>query len=152
MKTEIPKRTEVIFANSIFCIADKPDATRPQIRQTVQRINHCAIRTRIDRIHREIPPRRVFGNIGRKRYGCASAIGRDISAKSRHFVRQTTLQERHGAMIDTRRHNLDPGTVGEGHNLIRRRIGGNVDIADIDIQQRIANAPADEQNLRTIAA
>ena len=60
--------------------------------------------------------------------------------------------KRHGAVRDAGRHALDAGGFGAAHHLVGQRGGRDVDIADRDVQQRIAHRAADHARFLAIAA
>src|SRR5207244_7881752 len=58
----------------------------------------------------------------------------------------------HGAVVEAGRHALDAGGPGAADHLIGKRRGRNIDIADRNLQSRVADRAADHARFLAVAA
>ena len=150
MKPEEPQNAQVIFADAQIRVTNKPDPPRKHVRQATQRINHRAACLRIDRVQGEIAPRRIFGHAGRIRHNRMAAIGCNITAQGCHLMRHAVNDDRHGAMLQARRHRAKPGGPGDIQHRFGVRICRQINITDRHIKNGVAHAAAHEQGLKTL--
>ncbi len=75
------------------------------------------------------------------------SVGFDIAPEGCHLVRDLSGDHRDGAVIQSRRDGAQPARLCQANDHIRGGIGGQVDIGDRSVQQRVAYAAADEKRL-----
>jgi hypothetical protein len=84
VKAEETQDAQVILADPVMGIADEPDAPRRRSRQPLtRRVEHLAVRRRVKRVHREIPPMRIFLHPVGEGHGRAPPIRRHVAAQGR---------------------------------------------------------------------
>ena len=118
---------------------------RLQIGQAAQRVDDAAISLRIKRVHGEIAPRGVLGDIGGKSHGGVAAIGGDVAAKGCDLMRHALGDHRDSAMFDPGRNNPKPRGFRYIGDDFGQSIGGDINISHSPRHQRIAHAAANKQ-------
>jgi hypothetical protein len=101
----------------------------------------------VERVHREIAPRRVLApvvGIGDDR---VAAVGRDVTTQCRYLDRTCGGDGSNRAVREAGRNRLDPRILESLDHLLWRQARGNVDIGDVDPEQRVAHRTTDEARL-----
>ncbi|MPL60848.1 hypothetical protein SDC9_06410 [bioreactor metagenome] len=145
-EAEEAQDAQEILADALRGFADEAQPARRQIGQPLtQRVEHGAIGAGVERVHREVAPRRVFLDPGREGDGGVAAEGLDIAAEGGDLVRLVIGDHRDRAMLDPGRHGTQSGRLGQRHDLLGPRIGGNVDVRDRSAKGGIAHAATDQE-------
>ncbi len=138
----------MILRNPLQRIADEADMAGIKVRQTAEIVeDRAARRIGIERVDREIAPRRIFTPVVGERHIRAPPVGADIAAQRRHLDPGAAGDRGDRAVIDTGRDRLDPRRFEQGDHLLRRVRGRDVEIGHVDAEQRIAHRAADEPRL-----
>ena len=72
------------------------------------------------------------------------------AAQRRHLERHLAGDDRHRAVLDAGRNGVQPGAIGEAHDVARQRRGRDVDILHRSAHQRVAHRAADGARLGTL--
>jgi hypothetical protein len=142
VKAEKPQNPQVIFANARGRIAHKAHAPCHQVWQAAERVYHLTIGAGIKRIHGEIAPRGIFGQIVRKFDSGMTAMGLHIAPEGCDLKPFACDHHRDRAMFQPRGHGAQPCRLGQRDNRLGPRIGRDIDICDRNAHQRIAHATA----------
>src|SRR5204862_88636 len=100
----------------------------------------------------EVAPLRVADPVAAERDLRLAAERLGVLAYCRDLKRLRIDDEGHGAVVDARRHALDAGGPGAADHLIGKRRGRNIDIADRNLQLRVADGAADHTCFLAVAA
>ena len=142
MNAEEPEDAQVILGDARGGIADEAHAPGADIIQSADVIMHHAIGIDRQAVDGEIAPLGVADPVAAERHRRLAAEGLGILAQRGDLERLRVDHQRHGAVLDTGRHALDPGRLGAADHLGRQRSGRDIDIADRNPQQRIADRAA----------
>ena len=134
----------MVLGNSLERVADEAHAPRLDVGEAAEIVEQFA-RRGIGRqsIDGEVAPRRVFLPVVGKGDRRSAAIGRDVAAERGDLDRPAVADGGDGAMIDPRRHRLDPCRLEAGHDVIGQEAGGEVEVADRQAEQLVAHRSAD---------
>jgi hypothetical protein len=99
------------------------------------------------RVDGEVAPRRVLAPVLGVRDGRPAAVGGDVAAQRRHLDRRAVDDGGDGAVGEARRHRLDLRLREPRDHLLGRQPGGEVDVVDLELEQGVADAAADEARL-----
>ena len=151
METEEAQDAQMILGDPLQRVADEAHAPGLQVGQTAEIIEQFAGRgIGIERVHREIAPRRVLAPVVGKGDDGMAAIGRHVAAQRRNLDRPVGQDDRDRAMRDAGRHRLEStGAHPVDHRLGRQR-RRQVDIGDGQAQQHVAHRAADETTLQPL--
>jgi hypothetical protein len=118
--------------------------TRRQVRQPAEPVGDlAACRIGVERVDGEVAPRRILAPVVGEGNGGAPAVGRDIAAQGGDLHR-TALEDRGDrAVSDAGRHVADPRRVEPRLDLGRRQRRRQVDVLDLQAEQRVAHRAAD---------
>ena len=110
-------------------------------------VDRAARRLGAERVDREIAPGSVLAPVVGIGDGGAAAVGRDVAAQRRDLDRLALDDRGDGAVGEAGRHRLDPRACQPRHHLFRGEAGGEIDVADLQAEQGVADAAADEAGL-----
>jgi len=142
---EEAKDPQMILGDALKRFADEADVSRLEVGEAVEIIEDFAAR-RVggQGVDGEIAPRRILAPILGEGDRGAAAIGRDVAAQGGDLDRRAGEHRGDRAVGDSGRHRLDPSRLEPLHDLLGRKPRGEIDIADLEAQQRVAHAAADE--------
>ena len=132
-------------------IADEAHAAGFDIGKPADVIVHDAVGIDGKPVDGEVAPLGVANPVAAERDLGLAAEGLGILAQGRDLERLRIDHQRHGAVVDAGRHAFDAGGLGAADHLIGQRRGRDVDIADRNVQQRIADGAADHAGFLAIA-
>jgi hypothetical protein len=161
LETVVTQDAQHILGDPCRGIADKAHTMRREVGPPALGIEDRAVGREIDRVDREVAPRRVLLPAGAEGDAGVASVGLNISAQGRDFklaawgrwpfgsISGSILVDdcRHRAVRDPGRHHLDLGGLERGADHARPRRSGEIDIAANDPQQRVAHAAADKPRL-----
>ncbi len=147
-EAEIAQDAQMVFGDPGMRIADEAHAPGEQVGAAAEIIVQRAVdRVRIERVHREIAPRRILAPVGAERDGGAPPIGRDVAAQGGDLDRRATEHSGNRPVRDAGRHRLEAGALDALHHLFRGVGRRDVDILDRQSEQPVANGAAHEARL-----
>ena len=148
MEAEEAKDAQVILGDAGEGIADEAHAARFEIVEAAEIVEYLAARRiRGQRVDREVAPGGVLLPVPGIGDGGAAAVGRDVAAQRRDLDGATGKDGGDGAMGKAGRDRPDGARLQPAHHLLGREPGGEIDVADVHRQQRVADAAADETGL-----
>jgi hypothetical protein len=140
LKAEIAQDPQVILADALVGIADEAQAPCLKVGDATEPVEHLkTVRVGIERVHREIAPRRIVLPIMREGDGSAAAIGRDVMAQGGDLYRPAMQHGGDSAVFDAGRHIADAGSIEPPDHLLRHQRGRNVDVLHLDAEQGVAH-------------
>ena len=139
MNAEEPEDTQIVLGNATVGVADEAHASCRDIRQPADMVMHDASGVDRQPVDREIAPFGVARPVATECNLSLAAVGLDVLAQGRDLERPGFDHQRHGTMLDTGRYALDAGGLGAADHLGRQRRGRDIDVADRDPEQCIAN-------------
>ena len=143
-KPEIAQGAQVIFADTLGGILDKPHPPRAQIKKTFKRVDHPPLRIRVKRVHRKITAQRIVEDTVRKSDNRASPVRFHIPAEGRHLEPLTAADHGDSSMFHARRYGFQPSARGKSHDTLGQCIGRHVDIAIRHAQKRVPHTAPDK--------
>ena len=136
-----------VFAIAVGRVADHAQPARAQILDAVVIVEHVARgRVVIERVDREVAPRRIFVLLAVQVVGqhaavfVDQAVDVDQRAKRRHLDR--LLAEHHVHQLEAAAD--DERAPKMRLDLLRRGIGGDVEVLRRDVEQQVAHGAADD--------
>ena len=144
MKTEQPQDAQIVLADARRRIPDETNASRLQIRDAADEIDHFAVSGRVERVHREVATCCVFVPVGGERDDGAASVGGDIAAQCRDLERRAVGDRGHRAVLDAGRHCAETGSLQALYHLVRRQRRCDVDVRHFALEKRVAHRAADE--------
>ena len=125
-------------------VADEADPPSRQVGLAAEIVEDLqADRVRGQGVDREVAPGGVLPPVVRIGDGGPAAVGCDVAPQSRDLDRLAGDDGGDGAMGESGRHRLDPRLAEPLHHLRRLKAGGEVDVADLEPEQGVADAAAD---------
>ena len=147
VEPEKAQNAKTILGDPSIGLADEPDAAGDDVRISADRIVNCAATVDGERIDGEIAPLGIGDPVAAEADDGVPAIGLDILAERGHFVADVIGNQRDGAVVDPGRHGLESGRARPAHDVVRKRGGGEVDVADRLAEKRVADGTADDARL-----
>ena len=145
VKAEEAQDPQIILGDPRVRVADEAQAAGAQVGQAADRVDHRAVGPRIQRVHGEIAPHRVFGQVVRERDHRAAAKGFHVAAEGRDLERAAARDHGDGAVLDPGRDRLQPRGEGQRGGLVGPGGGRDVDVVHRLAQQRVPDrAPHDK--------
>ena len=148
-KAEIPQDAQIVLADAALGVFDEAHAAGHQIGHAAQRIDDRAAGIGIKRVHGEVAAPGILGEAVRKPHHSVTSIGLHIGAKGRDLVADTLRDQRDGAVVDAGGHRFQARRAGKADDPFGTRIRGDVHIRDVEPEQRVAHAAADDIGLLT---
>ena len=143
----------MVFGDPDPRVADESDMARLEIVEAAEIVeNLSAGGVGAERVDREIAAGGVFFPVLGESHLRPPPVGRDIAPKSRHFDRPAGEDGGDGAMGDSGGNRLDPGLLEPANHLVGSETSGEVDVVDVEIEQGVADAAADEAGLALFRA
>ena len=149
METEEPQDAQIVFHDALGGTSDKDDSLSQDIPVTICKVIYLSTRITVQRVHREVPPHGIGLPIAGIFHLGAAAIGFDIMAQRRHFVRLMINHHRHRAMFNPGRMGFQSSGSEDFNDTLRRQRGGKIDLGDGNFQNRIAHGTARHPRLAT---
>ena len=149
VKPKESQDAQIVLGDPRLGVTDKPEAVRKDVVNPAQGINDVAKSVGIQRVHREITPRRIDFNPLREGDFRAAAIGFEVLAKRRYLVCPPLGQNRHRAMRQPGRNHLEVAQERNVSDLFRRCVGGYINVTYRFIQHRVANAAAHQERTKS---
>ena len=144
-ETKIAQDAQMILGNALRGIANEAQTLCLQIGQTAEIVGNLArLRIRIERIDREIAPRRIFPPVVRKGHGGAAAVGGNIAPQGRDFERAPIGYGGDRAVIDAGGHRFEARRLEPPHHLFGPKRRGHIDIVHGAPQKAVAHRAADD--------
>ena len=117
-ETKIAQDAQMILGNALRGIANETQTLCLQIGQTAEIVRNLArLRIRIERIDREIAPRRIFPPVVRKGHSGAAAVGGHVAPQGRDFERAPIGDGGDRAVINAGGHRFKPRRLEPLHHL-----------------------------------
>ena len=151
VNAEEPQDAQIILGDPPVGVADEAHPPCRDIGKPADVVMHDALGVDRQAVDGEIAPLGIAHPVAAERDPGLAAEGLDILAQGRDLERLRVDDQRDGAMLDAGRHALDAGEPGAADHLVRQRGGGDIDIADRKLQQRIADRAADDARLLAVA-
>ena len=151
VETEEAQDAKVIFLDALLGIADETHAPRGQIGEPADIIVDRAVGCRRQGVDGEIAPLGVGLPVAAEGDLGVAAIGLHILAQRGHLERMLVDNDGDGAVLDAGRHRLEAGGRDALDHFLRHRRGGDVDLMDGQIEQRIAHRAADYARFLAVA-
>jgi len=130
-----------------FCRrADKAHALFQKVGPAAHRVQHKAVAGGIKRIHGEIAPCGIAGDISAKGDLCVAAIGFHVMAKGCDLVWHALRQDGDGAMFETRWDRAQACRLASGNHLFGQGIGGQINVPDAAPECCVAHSAADHEH------
>ena len=121
-----------------------------EIGKPADQIDDRAVRRRIERVDREVAALGVAPPVAAEVHLGTAAIGLDVIAQCRHFIRPACGDNRDGAMLDAGRHRLEAGRFGPPRRFPGQRRRRDVDVRHGLAEQTIAHCAAGHPRLLAI--
>ena len=151
MDPEKPQDAQIILSYPLVRISDEADTPCRDIVQSADVIVHDAIGVNRQPVDGEVAPLGIAHPIASERDFRLAAEGLGVLAQRRDLERLGFDDERHRAMFNTGRYALDAGCLGAADHFGGQGGGRNIDIADRNLQQRIADRAADHARFLAVA-
>ena len=151
MHAEEAQDAQIILGDALAGIADEAHASGCDIGQPADMVVHEALGIDGKPVDGEVAPFRVANPVAAERDLGLAAKGLGVLAQGRDLERLRIDHQRDGAVVDAGRHAFDAGRLGAADDFVRHRRGRDVDIADRNFQQRIADGAADHAGFLAIA-
>ena len=132
-------------------IADEAHAPGFDIGKPADVVMHDAVGIDGKPVDGEVAPFRIANPVAAERDLGLAAEGLGILAQGRDLERLRIDDQRHGAVVDAGRHAFDAGGLGAADDLVGQRRGRDVDVADRNVQKRIAHGAADHAGFLAVA-
>ena len=151
VEAEEAQDAQVVFGDALMRIADEAHAPRRQIGQPADIIVDRAVARHRQRVDGEIAPLGVRLPVAAEGDLGVAAIGLHVLAQRGDLERMLVDDHGDGAVLDAGRHRLEAGGLHAAHHLLRHRGGGDVDLVDRHVDQRIAHRAADHARFLAVA-
>jgi hypothetical protein len=152
-KAIVAQDAQMILGDPRCGIANKAHAAAVQIGNTAEIVIDCpGFGIGIERIDREIAPRRIVVPLAGESDHRAAAVGFDIVAQRRDLVMIAARDRSHGAMRNASRNHLYIRRLQPPRHLVRQQWRRQVDVGHRQRQQRVAHRAADDLHRPAIAA
>ena len=132
-------------------IADEAHALGFDIGKPADMVMHDAVGIDGKPVDGEVAPFRIADPVAPERNPGLAAKGLGILAQGRDLERMQFDDQRDRAVVDAGRHAFDAGRLGAADDLVGQRRGCDIDVAEGNIQQRIAHGAADHAGFLAIA-
>ena len=152
VEAEEAEDAQIIFLDALFCFADEAHASFDEIAITAERIEHGSVAVGIKCVQREVAPPRVLLPILREGDRGVPPICLDVASERRHLEWHAVNDHRHRAVLDPRRHGLEPGSPRKRHHAIRQSCRREVDLGDGNSEQRVAHRATHGAGRHTVLA
>ena len=135
----------MVLGDALRGIADEAQPLRRQIAEPAEIVvDRAGLGVGIERVDREVAPRRVLAPVERKGDGRAAAVGRDVAAQRGHLEPAALGDGGDGAMVDAGRHRLQTRRLQPRDHLFGQQRGGQVDVLHRAAEQAVAHRAADD--------
>ena len=145
MDAEEAQDAQIVLGDPRRRVADEADAPGAQVGKAAERIDQRAVGLGVERVHGEVAPGRVLGDVVGEGDDRAAAVGGDVAAEGRDLERLVLGDHGDGAVRDAGRHRCRPAAAASAITGLGPRVGGDVDVGDRAAEQRVAHAAADEE-------
>ena len=144
MNAEEAQDAQVIFGDPPRSLADETDPALRDILKSADIVVHRSIRGRGQCIDGEIAPLGVARPVAPERHLRLAPERFDVLAQGRHLVGPPVDDQRHGAMLDAGRHELDVRCAWRGGSLRPERRWSRYRLQRPAPHQRVAHRAADD--------
>ena len=136
---------QVILGDARRRVADEAHMPGLEVGQAAQGVDQRAVGPGIERVHGEVAPCCILGEVAGEGDGRVAPEGLDIAAEGGDLEGTAAGHQRHRAVGQAGRHRFEPGRLRQGHHRLGRRVGGEVEIGHRLAEQGVAHAAADEE-------
>jgi hypothetical protein len=147
-EAEEAQDAQVIFGDARIGIADETNMPGGEVGDAAEIVVDFPRRgVGIERVDREITPRRVLAPVVGERHGRAAPVGRHVAPERRHLIDFVAGHRGDGAVLDPGRYRLDARSSEQRRHAVggvRRR---EVDVRGLDPEQRVAHRAPDDPRL-----
>ncbi len=151
MNAEEPEDAQIVLGDPLVRVADEAHAPGGNIVKPADVIVHDAGGVDRQAVDGEVAPLRVDDPVAAERDLGLAAERLGILAQRGDLERMRIDDQRHGAVVDAGRHALDAGRLGAADHFGGQRGGRDIDVADRNLQQRVADRAADHARFLAIA-
>ena len=151
MKAKQTKDAQIILADALARLADEAHAADGEIGETVHIVMHGAMDVEKQRVHGEIAPSRVGGEIATETDDRATSVGLDILAQCRDLEGSPVDDDRHRAMLVTGGNDLRAGGARAARHFVGRGGRREIDIGDRFIEPGVPHGAADNARFLAVA-
>ena len=151
VNAEKPEDAQIILGDPLVGVADEAHAPGGNIGKAPDVIVHDAFGVDRQAVDGEVAPLGIDNPVAAERHLGLAAEGFGILAQRRDLERLRIDDQRHGAVVDAGRHALDAGRLGAADHLLGQGGGRDIDVADRNVQQRIADRAADHARFLAVA-
>ena len=130
IEAEEAEDAQIILLDAVFRLADEAHAPGDKIAIAAKRIKHRSVAIGIECVQGEVAALRVLLPILGEGDGRVPAVSLDVAPERRHLEGHAVNDHGHRAMLDPRRHGLEPSRLGERHHPLRQRRRGEIDFGD----------------------
>ncbi len=151
MHAEEAQDAQIILGDALAGVADEAHAPSFDIGEPADMVVHDAAGIDRQSVDGEVAPLRIAHPVAAERHLGLAAEGLGILAQGRDLERVRFDDQRDRAVVDAGRHAFDAGCLGAANDLVGQRRGRDVDVAEGNLQQRIAHGAADHAGFLAIA-
>jgi hypothetical protein len=151
MKAEEAQDAQVVLGDARGRIADEAHAARRKVGESPDIVVHCAVVGDRQCVEGEVASLGVRPPVAPEAHLGSAPERLDVLPQRRHLERMAVDHYRDGAVSDAGGHRLEPCRFGAADHLGRQRRGGDVDLARMLAEKRVAHGPADRARLLAIA-
>ena len=151
VEAEEPQDAQIVLGDARGGIADEAHAAVAEVGEPADVVVHDAVRRHRQRIDGEVAPFRIGLPVAAEAHRRLAPERLHVLAQRGHLERVALDHHRHGTVRDSCRDRLEPGGLDAARHLGRRRRGGDVDVARLLPEQRVAHRAADRARFLAIA-
>ncbi len=146
-EAEEAQDAKIVLADALVRVADEADAARGEVVEPAERIMDLSVGAERERVDGEVAPARVGGKIAAERHLGVAPVGLDVLAQRRHLDRPAVDDDRHRAVGEAGRDDLESGRPGAAHHLVGGRGRRQIEIERRFAERQIAHRAADQPRL-----
>ena len=139
--------SQIVLANARRGVADEANAPPFDIGESARVIVNLPVGGQRQRVDREVAPLGVLLEVAAKAHLGEAPVGLDVLAQRRDFVGRARDDDRHGAVLDARRHALETGVSRSRKDVLGQRRRRKIDLVGRQAEQGVAHGAADDAGL-----
>ena len=140
VEAEEAQDAKVVLADAGLRIAHEAQPPREQVWQAPERVHEPPTGLGVERVHGEVAPPGVLGQVVREGHHGVAPVGLHVAAEGRDLVRHAVRDDRDGAVLDARGDRLEPRGLRQRRHALGDRVGRHVHVGHGTAQERVAHA------------